>query len=148
MKSGTLLRQVINRVNSIDFNAQKDRHQFNDLYEKLLRELQAAGNSGEYYTPRALTKFIVEMVDPQIGEIVFDPACGTGGFLVNAIEHVRKQVKTAEDEATLQASVRGTEKKQLPHLLCLTNMILHGFDAPVSIRRANTLGRPLRLRAG
>lgn len=144
MKSGTLLRQVLNRIDSIDFNAQKDRHQFNDLYEKLLKELQAAGNSGEYYTPRALTEFIVEMVDPKLGEIVFDPACGTGGFLANTIDHVRRTVKTAQDEATLQASVRGMEKKQLPHLLCLTNMILHGFDAPTGIRRANTLARPLR----
>ncbi|MEO3972397.1 class I SAM-dependent DNA methyltransferase [Streptomyces sp. CAU 1734] len=144
MKSGTLLRQVINKINSIDFNTRTDRHQFNDLYEKLLRDLQSAGNSGEYYTPRALTEFIVEMVDPQLGELVFDPACGTGGFLANAIDHVRKQVKTSDDEETLQASIRGTEKKQLPHLLCLTNMILHGFDAPTAVRRANTLTRPLR----
>lgn len=144
MKSGTLLRQVINKINGIDFNARTDRHQFNDLYEKLLKDLQSAGNSGEYYTPRALTEFIVEMVDPKLGDLVYDPACGTGGFLGNAIDHIRKQVKTAEDEATLQASIRGTEKKQLPHLLCLTNMILHGFDAPVTIRRSNTLSRPLR----
>lgn len=144
MKSGTLLRQVINKINSIDFNARTDRHQFNDLYEKLLKDLQSAGNSGEYYTPRALTQFIVEMVDPKLGDVVYDPACGTGGFLGNSIDHIRKQVKTAEDEATLQASIRGIEKKQLPHLLCLTNMILHGFDAPVTIRRSNTLSRPLR----
>jgi type I restriction enzyme M protein len=144
MKSGTLLRQVINKINSINFNAQSDRHQFNDLYEKLLKDLQSAGNAGEYYTPRALTQFIVEMVNPQLGEVVLDPACGTGGFLANTIDHVRKQVKTPEDEALLQASLRGVEKKQLPHLLCLTNMILHGIDAPTSIRRANTLTRPLR----
>lgn len=144
MKSGTLLRQVVNKINAIDFNAQSDRHQFNDLYEKLLRDLQGAGNSGEYYTPRALTEFIVEMTDPKLGESVFDPACGTGGFLVNSVEHVRKQVKTAQDEAVLQSSIRGTEKKQLPHILCLTNMILHGFDAPSNIRRANALSRPLR----
>jgi type I restriction enzyme M protein len=144
MKSGTLLRQVINKINSINFNAQSDRHQFNDLYEKLLKDLQSAGNAGEYYTPRALTQFIVEMVNPRLGEIVLDPACGTGGFLANTIDHKRKQVKTPEDEALLQASLRGTEKKQLPHLLCLTNMILHGIDAPTSIRRANTLTRPLR----
>lgn len=144
MKSGTLLRQVINKVNSIDFNTSSDRHQFNDLYEKLLKDLQSAGNSGEYYTPRALTRLIVEMVAPQLGEIVLDPACGTGGFLVNAIERLRTQVSTAEDEAAMQASVRGIEKKQLPHVLCLTNMILHGVDAPMTIRRANTLTRPLR----
>lgn len=144
MKSGTLLRQVVNKINSIDFTTQSDRHHFNDLYEKLLRDLQSAGNAGEYYTPRALTEFIVEMVDPQLGEIVLDPACGTGGFLANAIDHVRIQVRTPDDEAVLQASMRGIEKKQLPHLLCLTNMILHGIDAPTAIRRANTLTRPLR----
>jgi len=144
MKSGTLLRQVINKINSIDFNTQSDRHQFNDLYEKLLKDLQSAGNAGEYYTPRALTEFIVEMVNPQLREVVLDPACGTGGFLVNTIERKRKQVNTGEDEAILQASFKGIEKKQLPHLLCLTNMILHGIDAPTSIRRANTLTRPLR----
>jgi type I restriction enzyme M protein len=144
MKSGTLLRQVINKINSIDFNTQTDRHQFNDLYEKLLKDLQSAGNAGEYYTPRALTQFIVEMVNPQLGESVFDPACGTGGFLANTIDHLRSQVKTSADETLLQASLRGTEKKQLPHLLCLTNMILHGVDSPTTIRRGNTLSRPLR----
>ena len=144
MKSGTLLRQVLNKINAIDFNAQSDRHQFNDLYEKLLRDLQSAGNAGEYYTPRALTEFIVEMVDPQLGEVVFDPACGTGGFLANSIDHIRKQVKTFADERMLQNSIRGTEKKQLPHLLALTNMILHGIDTPTTVRRANTLTRPLR----
>lgn len=144
MKSGTLLRQVINKINAIDFNAQTDRHQFNDLYEKLLRDLQSAGNAGEYYTPRPLTQFVVEMVNPRLGETVYDPACGTGGFLANAIDHLRRQVATPEGEASLQVSLRGTEKKQLPHLLCLTNMILHGMDAPTSIRRNNTLARPLR----
>jgi type I restriction enzyme M protein len=144
MKSGTLLRQVINKINSIDFTVRADRHQFNELYEKLLKDLQSAGNAGEYYTPRALTQFIIEMVNPQLGEVVLDPACGTGGFLANAIDHMRKQVKTPDDEALLQASLRGIEKKQLPHLLCLTNMILHGIDAPTSVRRANTLTRPLR----
>jgi type I restriction enzyme M protein len=144
MKSGTLLRQVINKINSIDFTSRADRHQFNDLYEKLLKDLQSAGNAGEYYTPRALTQFIVEMVDPRLGEVVLDPACGTGGFLANAIDHMRKQVRTVEDEALLQSSLRGIEKKQLPHLLCLTNMMLHGIDAPTAIRRANSLTRPLR----
>lgn len=144
MKSGTLLRQVVNKINSIDFNAKTDRHQFNDLYEKLLKDLQSAGNSGEYYTPRALTQFIVEMVNPRLGEIVYDPACGTGGFLANSIDYLRHQVTTPEGEASLQSTLRGTEKKQLPHLLCLTNMILHGIDAPTSIRRGNTLTRPLR----
>lgn len=144
MKNGTLLRQVVNRINTIDFNKQGDRHSFNDIYETLLKSLQSAGNSGEYYTPRPVTQFIVEMVDPKFGESILDPACGTGGFLSNAIEHIRKQVKTPEDERLLQDSVRGVEKKQLPHLLCTTNMILHGIEVPINIRRDNTLKRPLK----
>src|SRR5689334_4481846 len=112
MKSGTLLRQVVNKINTIDFNTSSDRHQFNDLYEKLLKDLQSAGNSGEYYTPRAVTQFIVQMVNPRLGEVVLDPACGTGGFLANAIDHMRQQVRTGSDDDELQASIRGIEKKQ------------------------------------
>src|SRR3989344_3710403 len=89
MKSGTLIRQVVNRINEIDFNKKSDRHLLNDIYEKLLKELQGAGNYGEFYTPRPLTKFIVEMIDPKLGEKVLDPSCGTGGFLVNTIDYVR-----------------------------------------------------------
>jgi type I restriction enzyme M protein len=144
MKSGTLLRQVVNKINAIDFNTSTDRHQFNDLYEKLLKDLQAAGNSGEYYTPRAITQFVVEMVNPQLGEIILDPAAGTCGFLANTIEHVRPQVRTAQHEDLLQDSIRGIEKKQLPHLLGLTNLILHGIEAPTQIRRGNALTRPIR----
>ena len=144
MKSGQLLRQVINKINAIDFNRQADRHQFNDIYEKLLRDLQSAGNAGEFYTPRAVTQFMVDMVDPRLGEKVLDPACGTGGFLVCALEHLRKQARSAEDEAVLQTSIHGVEKKQLPHLLCVTNMLLHGIDVPSEIRHDNTLTVPLR----
>ena len=144
MKNGTLLRQVANKINTINFNAKSDRHSFNDIYETLLKSLQSAGNSGEYYTPRPVTQFITEMVDPKFGETVLDPACGTGGFLANAIEHIRKQVKTPEDERVLEYSIRGVEKKQLPHLLCTTNMILHGIEVPTNIRRDNTLKRPLK----
>lgn len=144
MKNGTLLRQVVNKINTIDFNKQGDRHSFNDIYETLLRSLQSAGNAGEYYTPRPVTQFITEMVDPKFGETVLDPACGTGGFLSNAIEHIRKQVKTPEDERTLQDSIRGVEKKQLPHMLCTTNMILHGIEVPIHVRHDNTLKRPLK----
>lgn len=144
MKSGQLLRQVINKINGIDFNRQADRHQFNDIYEKILRDLQSAGNAGEFYTPRAVTQFMVDMVNPQLGETVLDPACGTGGFLVCALEHLRKQARSAEDEATLQTSIHGVEKKQLPHLLCVTNMLLHGIDVPSEIRHDNTLTYPLR----
>ena len=105
----------------------------------------SAGNSGEYYTPRAVTQFMIDIVAPQLGETVLDPACGTGGFLTGAIEHVRtNHVKTPEDEELLQSSILGVEKKQLPHLLCTTNMLLHGIDVPTNIAHDNTLARPLR----
>ncbi|HMS30841.1 MAG TPA: class I SAM-dependent DNA methyltransferase [Candidatus Saccharibacteria bacterium] len=143
MKNGTLLRQVINKINEINFNSTDDRHSFNDIYENLLASLQSAGNAGEYYTPRPVTKFIVEMVNPQLGEKIFDPACGTGGFLSNAIEHMRPQAKTPEDLKLLEASIYGVEKKQLPYLLCSTNMILHGIEEPYNIRHDNTLRKPL-----
>ena len=146
MKSGQLMRQVINKITEgIDFNKAQDRHIFGDLYEQILRDLQNAGNAGEYYTPRPVTQFMVEMVDPKLGEPMLDPACGTGGFITCTIEHVRKQyVKTVEDEKQLQASINGVEKKPLPHLLCTTNMLLHGIDVPTQIRHDNTLSRPLR----
>lgn len=145
MKSGTLLRQVINELNDIDFASSNDRHVFNDVYEKILKDLQSAGNAGEFYTPRAVTQFIVDMVDPKLGEKVFDPACGTGGFLTSVIEHVRKnEVKTGEDNEVLANSIYAVEKKPLPHLLCTTNMILHGIDDPSNIVRGNSLVRPLR----
>ena len=144
MKNGTLLRQVVNKINGIDFNASDDRHMFGDIYEKLLRDLQAAGNAGEFYTPRAVTQFIVDQINPRIGETVMDPACGTGGFLTCAIEHLRKQAKKAEHEKSIQESISGIEKKHLPHVLCMTNMMLHGIDVPSSVRHDNTLSRPLR----
>ena len=145
MKSGQLIRQVINKLQEgIDFNKSSERHLFGDMYEQLLRDLQAAGNAGEFYTPRAVTEFMVRMSNPRLGERVMDPACGTGGFLSCAIEHIRKQdVKTVENEAQLQATIFGIEKKPLPHLLCTTNMILHGIDVPSNIRHDNTLAKPL-----
>ncbi len=144
MKSGTLMRQVINKICEIDFNSQKDRHTFGNIYEQILQSLQSAGNAGEFYTPRAVTEFIVNRVDPKLHEIVLDPACGTGGFLTCTIEHKRKQyVQTTEDEEVLQKSIRGVEKKALPHMLCVTNMILHGIDTPTNIRHDNTLSKPL-----
>jgi type I restriction enzyme M protein len=144
MKSGTLLRQVINRLNEdINFNSSADRHLFGDIYEQILRDLQSAGNAGEYYTPRAVTQFMVERTNPRLGEIILDPACGTGGFLAGALEHIRhREVKTPADEQRLQASLRGVEKKPMPHLLCVTNMLLHGIEVPVNIRHDNTLARP------
>ena len=144
MKNGTLMRQVINKINGIDFNASDDRHMFGDIYEKLLKDLQSAGNAGEFYTPRAITQFIVEQVNPRLGETILDPACGTGGFLVCAIEHLRKQAKTEAHERTIQDCFAGIEKKHLPHVLCMTNLLLHGIDVPSNVRHDNTLARPLR----
>lgn len=145
MKSGTLMRQVINKICEMDFNTQKDRHTFGAIYEQILRDLQSAGNAGEFYTPRAVTKFIVNRVDPKLDETVLDPACGTGGFLTCTIDHKReKYAKTAKDEELLQATINGVEKKSLPHMLCITNMILHGIDTPTQIRHDNTLSRPYK----
>ncbi len=145
MKSGQLLRQVINKIQAgINFNKAQERHEFGNLYEQLLRDLQSAGNAGEFYTPRPVTEFMVRMVDPKLAEEVMDPACGTGGFLTCTIEHKRKNyVKTAEDERILQGSIHGVEKKPLPHLLATTNMILHGIEVPSQIRHDNTLAKPL-----
>lgn len=146
MKSGTLLRQVINAIEQdVDFNSSTDRHMFNDIYEKILADLQSAGNAGEYYTPRAVTQFIVNMINPKLGESVMDPACGTGGFLTCAIDHLKKQVKTPDDTKILSNSIHGIEKKPLPHMLAMTNMMLHGIDVPTNIRHTNTLGdRPYK----
>ena len=144
MKNGTLLRQVINKLNEIDFGDSSERHLFGDIYEQILRDLQSAGNAGEFYTPRAVTRFMVDRIDPKLGERIMDPACGTGGFLACAFDHVKSRyVKTAADHQTLQQQILGVEKKQLPHLLCTTNMLLHGIEVPVQIRHGNTLNKPL-----
>lgn len=140
MKSGTLLRQVINKLNEIDFHKQQERHLFNDLYEKILRDLQSAGNAGEYYTPRAVTQFMVDMVNPQVGEVVLDPACGTAGFLVCALEHMKGQARDAADLLAVEQGIRGVEKKPLPHVLAMTNLFLHGVSVP-QIARDNALTR-------
>ena len=144
MKNGTLLRQVINKVNKIDFNSSEDRHTFGDIYEKLLSELQAAKDAGEFYTPRAVTEFIVERVNPELHEKILDPACGTGGFLVNVIEHLRKKAITENDQKLLQEAFTGIEKKHLPYILCMTNLLLHGIDIPKNVKSNNTLARPLK----
>tara|TARA_R100000935_G_scaffold57863_1_gene92950 strand:- start:4917 stop:6341 length:1425 start_codon:yes stop_codon:yes gene_type:complete len=135
MKKGTLFRQVINEINKIDFsNKNLERHVFNDIYETILKELQSAGSSGEYYTPRAVTQFMVDMIDPQIGESILDPACGTGGFLTCALDNL--SIKEGFDQSSLiiQNSIRGVEKKPLPHLLCTTNLILHGIEKPATTK--------------
>ncbi|WP_314093878.1 N-6 DNA methylase [Microbacterium foliorum] len=146
MKSGTLLRQVINLLNrDLDFNTNEDRHVFGDIYESLLKGLQSAGDAGEYYTPRPVTEFMVELLDPKLTETVLDPAAGTGGFLLCALNHKRdRYVDSVDDDLIVQDSIRGVEKKPLPHLLCVTNMLLHGIDVPKNIRHGNTLARPLR----
>ncbi|NRF28659.1 N-6 DNA methylase [Vibrio coralliilyticus] len=144
MKNGTLLRQVINKLNEIDFTDSNERHLFGDIYEQILKDLQSAGNAGEFYTPRAVTRFIVDRLDPKLGESIMDPATGTGGFLACSFDHVKNNyVKTAADHQTLQKQIHGVEKKQLPHLLCITNMMLHGIEVPVQIKHGNTLNKPL-----
>jgi len=143
MKSGALIRQVINKLNEIDFTASKDRHLFNDIYENILRDLQSAGNAGEFYTPRPVTQFIIEMLNPQLGEKVADFACGTGGFLTGAIEHLKKQQKNIEDLKTLGETILGVEKKPLPYLLATTNLILHDIDVP-QIKHDNSLMKNVR----
>src|SRR3954453_15035378 len=123
MKSGQLIRQVVNKINQVDFNNLDERRHFGEFYEQLLNDLQSAGNAGEYYTPRAVTAFMVDRIDPHPGEILFDPACGTGGFLTCSIRHMRERyVKTVKQEQAMQAGLRATEKKQLPHMLCVTNL--------------------------
>ena len=143
MKNGTLLRAVINKLNELELESLDDRHAFGDFYETLLKDLQSAGNAGEFYTPRSVTEFMVQMTDPKLGERVIDPACGTGGFLTCTIEHVnRHEVKgDAAAHRTLQRQIFGVEKKPLPHLLCTTNMFLHGIEVPDQIVHDNTLAR-------
>ena len=142
MKSGQLMRQVINKISGVDFNDLAERKHFGDIYEQLLNDLQSAGNAGEYYTPRAITAFMVDRIDPRPGEILFDPSCGTGGFLTCALRHQRERyVKTVADEQAVQTSLRAVEKKQLPHMLCVTNLLLHGIEDPSFVRDDNTLAR-------
>ncbi|WP_413998133.1 N-6 DNA methylase [Flavobacterium sp. W1B] len=139
MKSGNLFRQVINEINKIDFSKNnKDRHVFNDIYETILKELQSAKSSGEYYTPRAVTQFMVDMIKPQIGESILDPACGTGGFLTCSLDNLSKHQNFDETALIIQNSIRGVEKKPLPHLLCTTNLMLHGIEKP-AITKGNLL---------
>lgn len=142
MKSGVYLRQLINRINEkVDFIDATQKHTFNDLYEGMLKDLQSAGRAGEFYTPRPVTNFIVEMVNPKLGETVLDTSCGTGGFLTSTIAHIGS-VKTVEELKTLQDTIMGWEKKPLPYLLAITNLILHDIETP-KLRHVNSLSRPL-----
>lgn len=141
MKNGVLFRQVINEINKIDFTNTFGNHIFNDIYENILKELQSAGSSGEYYTPRAVTQFMVDMIDPQLGESILDPACGTGGFLTCSINNIKAKNNTSIANRVLETTIMGIEKKPLPHLLCTTNLMLHDLNTP-SIRRDNLLNKP------
>jgi len=140
MKDGILLRQVVNVLDELDFGEYDDRHAFGDIYETILKSLQSAGNAGEFYTPRAVTDFMTQMVAPKLGEKIADFACGTGGFLTSALKTLDPQVKTVEDRELYNNSVYGIEKKALPHLLCVTNMLLHDIDNPIIIH-GNSLER-------
>ncbi|MFV8261602.1 N-6 DNA methylase [Aerococcus viridans] len=143
MRDGVLLRQVINVLNEVDFNDYQERHAFNDVYETFLKSLQSAGSSGEFYTSRVLTEFIIEMLNPKIGEVVADYAAGTGGFLTSALEHFRLQEETPEDREIINKSIVGIEKKGLPYMLAMTNLILHDIDEP-GIKRGNSLAENVR----
>ncbi|PKH10548.1 class I SAM-dependent DNA methyltransferase [Planomicrobium sp. MB-3u-38] len=143
MKDGVLLRQVVNVIDEIDFTDHKERHDFNDIYEQILKDLQAQRSSGEYYSPRATTDFITQMVKPQLGEKIADFACGTGGFLTSSLNYLESQVKSVEDREKYNNSVFGIEKKALPHLLALTNLLLHDIDNPYIIH-GNSLEKNVR----
>lgn len=143
MKDGVLIRQVVNVLNEIDLTDFKIRHAFNEIYETILKDLQSAGKSGEFYTPRAVTDFVVKMVDPKVGESVADFACGTGGFLVSALNHMKEEVSNTITNEKLQKSFYGVEKKSLPYLLCTTNMLLHDINEP-QIIRGNSLEKNVR----
>ena len=138
-KDGVLLRQVVNIIDEIDFTEYKERHEFGLLYESFLKDLQSAGNAGEFYTPRAVTDFMVKVVKPVLGEKIADFACGTGGFLTSALAELDKQVENSLDNRELyNKSIYGIEKKALPHLLCVTNMLIHDIDEP-NILHGNAL---------
>lgn len=143
MKDGVCIRKAVNLLDDIAFDNQEEHHSFNMIYETLLRGLQSAGRSGEFYTPRALTQLITEKVNPRLGEVVADFACGTGGFLIDAVEHLRKQSTKAEDAATIEKTVFGVEKKQFPYMLCTTNMLLHDVDYP-RVSHSNSLMKNVR----
>ena len=138
MKDGILLRQVINVIDELDFNDYEESHAFGDIYESILKELQSAGSAGEFYTPRAVTDFMAQVIKPQIGETMADFACGTGGFIVSWLKELQKLVHTTEDEEAYSNSIYGIEKKQFPYMLCITNLLLHGLDVP-RVFHSNTL---------
>ena len=130
MKDGVLLRQVVNVIDQLDLGDYEESHAFGEIYETILKEMQSAGSAGEFYTPRALTDFMAETINPQIGEKMADFACGTGGFITSWLKTLDKKVQTAEDKEEYAKSIYGIEKKQFPYMLCVTNMLLHDIDSP------------------
>ena len=130
MKDGVLLRQVINVIDELDLSDYEESHAFGDIYESILKELQSAGSAGEFYTPRAVTDFMAQMIQPKIGETMADFACGTGGFITSWLKVLQKQVRCTADEKKYGESIYGIEKKQFPYMLCITNLLLHGLDVP------------------
>ena len=130
MKDGVLMRQVINVIDELDFSDYEESHAFGEIYETILKELQSAGSAGEFYTPRAVTDFMAQVIKPQIGETMADFACGTGGFLVSWLNQLQKQIKSTADADKYSNSVYGIEKKQFPYMLCITNLLLHRLDVP------------------
>ena len=143
MKNGILLRQVINIIDEIKFTNSNEKHEFNEIYETMLKELQSAGNAGEFYTPRPVTNFMVEMINPSLQDKIADFACGTGGFLTSTLDYLKNQVKTVEDKELYDNSIYGIEKKSLPYLLCITNLLLHDIDVP-NIEHRNSFDRNVK----
>ncbi len=143
MKDGVLLRQVVNIIDELDFEDYSDKHAFGEIYETILKDLQSAGNAGEFYTPRAVTDFMAIMLDPQLGERVADFACGTGGFLTSVLKLLEGKVVEKEDRYLYRDSIFGIEKKALPYMLCVTNMLLHDVDNP-NIVHGNSFDRNVR----
>jgi len=143
MKDGVLLRKVINEIDAVDFGEYSELHAFGEIYETILRSLQSAGNAGEFYTPRAVTNFMVQQLSPKLGELTGDFACGTGGFLTSTLKELEPQIQTVEDRLLYNQSVYGVEKKPLPYLLCITNMLLHDIDNP-HVFHGNALERNVR----
>lgn len=143
MKDGILIRQVVNVLNEIDLVDYRTKHAFNEIYETILKDLQNAGKAGEFYTPRALTEFMSIVINPKIGDSIADFACGTGGFLISALDHLSKQVSDIKDNEKVQKALYGVEKKSLPYLLCVTNLLLHDINEP-NIMHDNSLEKNVR----
>jgi type I restriction enzyme M protein len=138
MKDGVLLRQLLNVIDDLDLSDYEESHAFGEIYETILKELQSAGSAGEFYTPRAVTDFMAQMIKPKIGEVMADFACGTGGFITSWLKELQKQVRNTADAEKYGHSIYGIDKKQFPYMLCITNLLLHGLDIP-RVYHDNTL---------